>query len=125
MNSKGEILVVNQKGTSWSLPKGQIEDGENALDAAKREIYEETGVKQLKYIRESGVYQRFRIGSDGKEDKSESKTITMFLFKTKINALKPIDPENPEAIWVEKNNVAEILSHPKDKEFFLGIKDSI
>ena len=43
LNKKGEVLVVSQRGTSWSLPKGHIDKGEDALGAAKREIYEESG----------------------------------------------------------------------------------
>ena len=39
INSKGEILVVNQEKISWSLPKGHIENNESALKAAKKEIY--------------------------------------------------------------------------------------
>lgn len=45
INEKREIcLLVSQHGTSWSLPKGHIEKGEDAMMAAKREIYEETGI---------------------------------------------------------------------------------
>jgi 8-oxo-dGTP pyrophosphatase MutT (NUDIX family) len=44
-NEEGEILVVSQRGTSWSLPKGHIDPGEDALVAAKREIYEESGIR--------------------------------------------------------------------------------
>jgi len=51
VESDGLILVVNQFGTSWSLPKGHIERGENRIDAAKREICEESGIKNLKLIK--------------------------------------------------------------------------
>ncbi len=118
------ILVVNQKGTSWSLPKGHIE-GENKLQAAKREIYEESGVTNLKLIGELGSYQRYKIGYDEKEDKTEFKTIYMFLFHTDQEVLKPVDPENPEAKWIHKEKVADLLTHPKDKEFFLSVIDKI
>ena len=47
LNKKGEVLIVNQYGNSWSLPKGHIEEGEEILEAAKREIYEESGIKNL------------------------------------------------------------------------------
>jgi predicted NUDIX family NTP pyrophosphohydrolase len=30
---------------AWSIPKGEFEAGENPLDAAKREVEEETGIK--------------------------------------------------------------------------------
>ncbi len=49
----------------------------------------------------------------------------MFLFKTNQEVLKPIDPENPEARWVEKEKVAELLTHTKDKEFFLSVMNKI
>ncbi|MDP3764459.1 MAG: NUDIX domain-containing protein [bacterium] len=123
INEKGEVLVVSQKrpdlNQSWSLPKGHIETGEDGLTAAKREINEESGVSSLELIRDLGSYKRHRINADGEDDISELKTIYMFLFKTIEKDLKPVDPDNPEARWVSKNEVANLLTHYKDKEFFL------
>jgi 8-oxo-dGTP pyrophosphatase MutT (NUDIX family) len=123
--NNGLVLVVSQHGRSWSLPKGHIEDGEDAVAAARREIYEETGITELKYIGELGTYRRYKIGADGSEDTSELKTITMFLFTTSQTALAPVDPENPEARWVAREDVAGLLTHIKDKEFFLSIVDCL
>ena len=117
-NEEGKVLVVSQRGTSWSLPKGHIDDGENALAAAKREIYEESGIRDLELVRELGSYERHKIGVNGGDDRSELKVITMFLFRTREKSLKPVDPDNPEARWVEKSKVGELLTHEKDKEFF-------
>lgn len=125
INQNGDVLVVSQHGTSWSLPKGHIDEGEKALGAAKREIYEESGVTELELIKELGTYQRYKIGKDGGEDPSELKTILMFLFRTRENLLKPVDAENPEARWIPKDKVTDLLTHPKDKEFFLQIKGEI
>lgn len=126
LNKEGKILVVNQEGVSWSLPKGHIEDGEDALTAAKREIYEESGISNLDLVKDLGSYQRYKISKSGVgEDKSEIKTIILFLFKTNQKDLKPIDPDNPEARWVEKDKVAELLTAQKDKEFFLKISEDI
>ncbi|MBI2095732.1 MAG: NUDIX domain-containing protein [Candidatus Omnitrophica bacterium] len=125
LNGKGQVLVVSQHGTSWSLPKGHIDPGEDALAAAKREIYEETGVKELTLIRELGAYERHRIGLNALEDRSELKVILFFLFKTAQNTLKPLDADNPEARWVDPEKVAGLLTHAKDKEFFLSVLDQI
>jgi 8-oxo-dGTP pyrophosphatase MutT (NUDIX family) len=119
VNPQGRILVVSQHGTSWSLPKGHIEAGEDRLTAARREIYEEAGVSELEYVAELGSYQRYKIGAAGGEDRTELKTIHMFLFKTAQETLSPVDPENPEARWVERTEVPELLSHPEDRAFFL------
>ena len=121
LNQEGLILVVAQKKNTWSLPKGHLDEGETALEAANREIYEESGIKELSLIKPLGSYKRYKIGLNNKEDKSELKEIFMFLFKTSEKDLKPIDPENPEARWVPKNQVATVLTHQKDQEFFLSI----
>lgn len=118
VNPQGLILVVSQHGTSWSLPKGGIEAGEDRLAAARREIYEEAGVTQLELIRELGSYSRFKISAAGGDDPAEMKTIHMFLFKTEQTELRPVDPDNPEARWVDRAEVVALLTHEKDREFF-------
>ncbi len=56
-----------------------------------------------------------------KDDKTELKRIHVFLFKTGQIKLKPKDPDNPEARWVRKEEVADLLAHPEDKKFFNSI----
>lgn len=126
VNSKGKVLVVDQKGTSWSLPKGHIEEGETLIETAKREIYEESGIKELELIETLSNYQRHQIPDDGiGEDKTVLKTIYMFLFKTNQVNLKPVDEENLKAKWLDKSKVAKQLTHPKDKKFFLSVINKI
>src|SRR5579864_9357169 len=122
INRAGEVLVVSQRGTSWSLPKGHIDAGEDALAAARREIHEESGIRDLELVRELGSYERYKIGVDGGDDRSERKVITMFLFRTEETTLRPVDPANPEARWVEKSKVALLLTHERDKEFFRRVE---
>lgn len=125
LDGEGRVLLVSQHGTSWSLPKGHVEAGESLLDAARREIREESGVGELELVRDLGSYRRHRIGRDGGDDESELKTIHLFLFRTSETVLKPLDPENPEAIWVERGRVTSLLTHRKDREFFESVRDSI
>lgn len=121
LNNRGEVLVVSQHGKAWSLPKGHIEQGEDPPTAAKREITEESGITELALIRELGTYERYKLNEHGQEDRNEWKTITVFLFRTNQRALAPRDPHNPEARWVAKEQVTELLTHQKDKEFFTAV----
>ncbi|HSH31084.1 MAG TPA: NUDIX domain-containing protein [Candidatus Saccharimonadales bacterium] len=121
LNNDGLVLVVNQDGRTWSLPKGHVDPGEELVAAAKREVYEESGIKQLRLIKELGSYTRHRIGLDQPDDTSELKTITMFLFETDEMDFNPVDPRHPEARWVDKAAVADLLTHQKDKDFFASV----
>ncbi len=120
INKDGKVLVVQQQMNTWSLPKGHVDPGENILKTAKREIYEESGIKQLNFVRKLGTYRRETL-----QNIDELKTINFLLFTTEQMNLKPVDPKNPKALWVDKDKVADVLTHPKDKEFFLSIVGEI
>lgn len=44
INDSEEILMVKTHNQGWVFPGGQVEVGENLIDAVKREIMEETGI---------------------------------------------------------------------------------
>lgn len=120
INPRGEVLVVNQRSNSWSLPKGHLDPGEDLLTAARRETYEESGVEDLVLVCDLGSYTRARIGEHGGEDPSEMKTLHFFLFTTTQMQLAPQDKDNPEARWLTLEAAVALLTHPKDRAFLAG-----
>ena len=44
LNEKDEVLMVKTHNHGWVFPGGQVEVGENVIDAVKREIMEEASV---------------------------------------------------------------------------------
>ena len=123
INQDGKVLVVNQRGNSWSLPKGHVDPGEEPLQAAIREIGEETGITDLQFLSNLGAYGRHKIGQNSGEDNHEWKVLLFFLFKTAQNKLNPQDPNHPEARWVSPVKIDALLSHPKDKAFYKSIRN--
>lgn len=116
-NPQGQVLLVNQHHTSWSLPKGHIEVGEEPAVTAQREIYEEAGISYLHLVQSLGSYQRYALNKQGHEDAAEMKTIYMYLFHTEQETLSPQDKDNPEARWFSFRDALKQLSHPKDQAF--------
>ena len=102
--------------------EGHIEDGEDEIAAAKREIYEESGISRLKFVRKLGSYERYRIGKAGVgENKTELKNITILLFETDEKLIQPRDHSISQAKWVPKKDVSNLLTHIKDRNFFLEL----
>lgn len=118
----GKVLIVSQKGVSWSFPKGHLDEGEDILEGAKREIHEESGIEpsKLKLIQAYPSYERSSI--NGLAGHHPYRRIYLFLFTTTEEKLAPIDPDNPEAIWVDRDKVKEYLEHERDHQFFDDIK---
>lgn len=125
INGRGQVVLVSQFGKSWSLPKGHVEEGEEVLETAKREIYEETGLTQLDFVEELGSYVRPIMIGPNKVNPNILKKLTFFLFKTSQEKLLPVDPHNPQAVWVEAEKALDLLHHQKDKEFLESVKGKI
>lgn len=123
LNARGEVAVVrNGPGLPWwGFPKGHVDPGEKILEAAMREIKEETGIADLSLVRELGSYERYKGKPGGGDDTSELKTIYMFLFTTTQETIAPLDPGNPEARWVRKEDVEQLLTHPLDSAFYRSV----
>lgn len=123
----GRVVVVHQHSNSWSFPKGHVEEGESTLDAARREIEEETGITDLTLVKELGSYERYSIGKDGVGENVEwgLQKKTFFLFTTEQHALHPHVSEISEARYVTLQEAHDLLTHPKDKEFLKSVWSKI
>lgn len=129
VNPEGRIALVEQHGNSWSFPKGGVEAGEDLLSAAKREIFEETGLQDLELAGNLGSYERYSISRDGKSENQDwgKRRRTLFLFTSAQQdfGIGPHDEEITAARWVTVDEALGLLTHPKDKEFLLSVRNAI
>lgn len=127
VGTDGRIVLVEQHGNSWSFPKGGIEKGETPLEAALREIQEETGLQSLTCHADLGTYTRYSLDITGAHENKAlgMRPRTIFLFSTEETRLAPADAEVTRAAWVTITDALQRLTHPKDKEFLRTVQEKV
>ena len=119
INSKGKIALSYEH--LWGFPRGGIEEGEKDIDAAKREIFEEVGLEDIKLITDLGIYERPPFGMDPNSPDFFKMHIHLFLFFTEYTGeLNPEDHHVKEAGWFTKKEVLTQLTDEKDRAFFIS-----
>jgi ADP-ribose pyrophosphatase len=110
MDDKKRILLVRQYRMPadkrlWELPAGKIDDGEKPLDAAKRELAEETGYKAKKWTKLASFYP-----SPG----FVQEKMTLFLA-TGLTAgdATPMEDEQIETRWFKRKEVHQMIREGK------------
>lgn len=118
VNAKGEVLFVQEYGVYWGLPRGHVELGENDMTTARREIFEESGVRDLTYQCDLGGYSRFAFDEAGAPNYKEMKHLRYYCFTTAEMTLNPIDPNITDAAWLAPAVARNRLINADDIIFF-------
>ncbi len=112
---RGEVLlvkVVNLKGERvWTFPKGHLEKGETALEAALREVEEETGWKCRSRGKLMTVGYKFQ-----RQGRLVDKKVEWFLMEPVEETGTPDAVEILETAWVKDDAAAGMLKYPSDLE---------
>ena len=101
-------LLFIFRNDKWDLPKGGVEKKELIIDAAKREVTEETGVTDI--IVEKRISETYHIFKKGKRFRLK-KTHWFKMSTTYMGKTKPQTEEGIEKTkWVSNKNIEDILN---------------
>jgi 8-oxo-dGTP pyrophosphatase MutT (NUDIX family) len=107
--------VLVKDGTVHALPKGHIEEGETAAQAAEREVLEETGLRATLVEKLGDVkYWYVRKWSDGER---VFKVVSFFLFRYRSGSLRDFDRgEVDGAEWIPLAEAPKRLAYRGEKD---------
>ncbi len=109
--SDPSVLLLHYLSGHWDFPKGNIEIDETEMQAATRELKEETGIEIFTLI------PGFRHVLNYKYTKKStliSKQVTLFLASTDVNEVE-ISHEHIDHQWMEINAAVNQLTYSNAK----------
>lgn len=108
------ILLLKKFNGDYVLPKGRIEDNENNVETAQREVLEETGVETevIKYLGE--IHYTYTDNSENME--KVHKTVYWYLMKGTNTSLIPQKEEGfMEVKYVPLNKAVNVLRYDDER----------
>jgi len=94
----------------WSLPKGHLEAGETAEDAAIREVEEETGIRG-RVLAALGTIDYWFVA----DDRRIHKTVHHYLLEASSGELSDTDLEVDEVAWVPLRELGARLAYAGER----------
>ncbi len=116
------VLVIRDPYQNWGLPKGHLENGESAGDAALREVGEETGLEDLVLGAELATIDwYFRSGG-----KLVHKFCAFYLMRSEAGDPVPEAAEGiSECVWLTLEQAEERITYDNAREVVKAAREAL
>jgi putative (di)nucleoside polyphosphate hydrolase len=134
LNVKNKVFVAKRKDNpinKWQMPQGGVDKGEDFLKAMKRELFEETGIKNIKIIKKIEKMYEYELPKNligiiwkGKYRGQQQKWfITKFLGNDDEINLNTGNPEFIEWKWIDVEILPDVIVDFKKKLYVNILKE--
>ena len=135
LNNNNQVFVGKRKdnqGDKWQMPQGGVDKGEDFITAMRRELIEETSIKNIKILKEIQNMYQYELPDNlvgiiwkGKFRGQRQKWfITKFLGKDDEINLETPQPEFIDWKWIDPQDLPEIIVDFK-KKLYLNLLEEI
>jgi 8-oxo-dGTP pyrophosphatase MutT (NUDIX family) len=118
----GPVYLLLDYGKHWDYPKGHLEEGETAWQAAVRELREETGIRQVDRVTRFQRDMHYFFVSSKKGP--ITKTVTYFLGETRTLEVVVSDEHSGYA-WLAYEDAMQRLTYENAREMLRAAHEAL
>lgn len=111
------LLITSRKRGLWIIPKGVVDLGKTAPEAAANEAYEEAGVRGSVSTEPSGEYSYEKWGGTCR--------VEVFLMKVESMLDEWPEKEMRRREWMSIENAADAVKEEELKRILLSVRDGL
>ena len=128
LNKENKVFVGKRKDNpvnKWQMPQGGVDNGEDLVGAMKRELSEETGIKNIKILKEIDGWSKYELPDyllgkiwRGKYRGQKQKWfVVKFLGSDNEINLETKNPEFIEWQWIDIDSLPSVIVDFKKKVY--------
>ena len=139
LNNENKVFVgkrIDNPVDFWQMPQGGVNKNEKSYEAAKRELEEETGITQIKLVKELNYWLKYELPDhllgkiwNGRYRGQKQKWFIMkFVGKDEEINIRTQNPEFFEWKWIEHSDLTKVAVefkiniYKKIKEKLISLK---
>ena len=107
------LLLLHKHGKYWAFPKGRSHKGESTIETAKREIIEETGIKNFTFIERFSKNVKYFVR---RGRNLIPKEVHYFLVQFSKRAEISLSREHIAYKWLKFDDAISCITHDNSKE---------
>jgi bis(5'-nucleosidyl)-tetraphosphatase len=115
-NDERKFLLLHYTSGHWDFPKGNLEAEETEVDAVIREIFEETGITDLKFVEGfiQPIFYNYR-----RDGNLVQKKVSFYLAQTQTIDIK-LSNEHQDFLWADYTSALTTLTYRSARDILIS-----